>query len=224
MLSVLSAGFAPSLAILSYFYLKDEYDTEPIFQVFRVFILGAVLVFPIMFIQYILQVEQLIHHIFIDAFITGLLEEFAKWFFLMFAVYSLVHFDEPYDGIVYGVSLSLGFATLENILFLLSNGIHLAIGRAFFPVSSHAMFGVIMGYYIGKGKFISNKKKKVHLICMALFIPVVLHSLYDFILMSFAKWHYYLIPFMLVLWWVGLKKAKKAKTYYNLSQKIQRVS
>jgi len=223
MLSVLSAGIAPSLAILSYFYLKDEYETEPIYQVFRVFILGAFLVFPIMFIEYIIEIENIMNSHFFNAVTIGLLEEFSKWFLMMFAVYSLVHFDEPYDGIVYGVALSLGFATLENILYLLSNGVYFALGRALFPVSSHALFGVIMGYYIGRGKFTPNRKKLNYLI-LALLIPVFLHSLYDFILMSLSAWLYYLIPFMFFLWWLGLRKAKKAKTYHKLNNTISPAS
>ena len=60
MLAIFSAGIAPGLALLSYFYLKDQYDSEPISQVMRTFITGALLVFPIMFIQYVLQTENVI--------------------------------------------------------------------------------------------------------------------------------------------------------------------
>lgn len=161
MLGLLSAGIAPGLALLSYFYLKDQYETEPLSMVFKTFIFGAILVFPISFIQYVLGTEQLIQLGIIKAFLsTSLLEEFFKWFILFFTVYQHVAFDEPYDGIVYGASVSLGFATAENIFYLVANGLHHAFGRALLPVSSHALFGVIMGYYIGKGKFSGNPKSK----------------------------------------------------------------
>ncbi|KPD00870.1 Protease PrsW [Geobacillus sp. BCO2] len=71
----------------------------------------------------------------------------------IFFVYDHDEFDEPYDGIVYSASVSLGFATLENILYLLANGVETAIARALLPVSSHALFSVIMGFYFGKAKF-----------------------------------------------------------------------
>ena len=94
----------------------------------------------------------------LDAFLSSsLLEEFFKWFILFYAVYQHVEFDEPFDGIVYGVAVSLGFATIENIFYLIANGIEHAMARALLPVSSHALFGVIMGFYIGKAKFVKSK-------------------------------------------------------------------
>ena len=112
MLVLLSAGIAPGLALLSYFYLRDQYEQEPVITVFKVFLFGAILTFPIMFIQYILSAEGMLQSNFVYSFISAaLFEEFFKWFILIFAIYQHADFDEPYDGIVYGASLSLGFAT-----------------------------------------------------------------------------------------------------------------
>jgi RsiW-degrading membrane proteinase PrsW (M82 family) len=210
MLAILSAGIAPGLALLSYFYLKDEYESEPISFVFRTFLYGALLVFPIMFIQHVLETEHLLQSRFLDAFIrSGFLEEFFKWFILFYAIYPHVEFDEPFDGIVYGAAVSLGFATVENIFYLFANGIGHALSRALLPVSSHALFGVIMGYYIGKAKFTDGKKTK--LVSISLFVPFVFHGLYDYILISQEHWVYVIFPFMVFLWWFGLKKVKNAK-------------
>ncbi len=215
MLVILSAGIAPGLALLSYFYLKDQYGTEPISVVFKAFLLGAFLVFPIMFIQYVVQEEQLVMNEFVlSFFVTGLLEEFFKWFIMLYAIYYHLSFDEPYDGIVYGSAVSLGFATVENILYLLANGVEFAIGRAFLPVSSHALFGVIMGYYFGKGKF-SKHKKKLYL-SLAIVLPFSLHGLYDYILIVATNWLYFMVPFMIFLWCLGLWKVKKAKVLSDL--------
>jgi len=215
MLTVISAGIAPGLALLSYFYLKDQYDTEPISVVSRVFIFGAMLVFPIMFIQYVIEVEGIVNSRIIQAFITtGLLEEFFKWFILFYIVYQHVELDEPYDGIVYGASISLGFATLENILYLFANGVQFAFGRALLPVSSHALFGVIMGFYIGKGKF-ALRTHKFKWITVALFLPVILHGIYDYILLTQEQWLLYMMPFMIFLWWFGLRKVKIARLPIN---------
>jgi protease PrsW len=210
MLGILSAGIAPGLALLSYFYLKDEYDAEPISVVLRTFIYGALLVFPIMFIQHVLGVEDVIHSNWTDAFISSsMLEEFFKWFILFYAVYQHVAFDEPFDGIVYGASVSLGFATLENIFYLVGNGVEHALSRALLPVSSHALFGVIMGFYIGKAKFTANSKYKW--IVLSLIVPFGLHGFYDYILISQEHWIFVIFPFMIFLWWLGLKKVKMAK-------------
>ncbi|MEH7094758.1 glutamic-type intramembrane protease PrsW [Neobacillus vireti] len=210
MLGILSAGIAPGLALLSYFYLKDEYEPEPVSFVFRTFLYGVLLVFPIMFIQHVLETEHLLQSNLLNAFFgSGILEEFFKWFILFYLIYQHVEFDEPFDGIVYGVAVSLGFATVENIFYLVANGIEHAMTRALLPVSSHALFGVIMGFYLGKAKFTKDYKAKW--ILLSLLLPILLHGSYDFILISLENWLFIIFPFMIFLWWFGLRKVKKAK-------------
>ncbi|MBU8788775.1 MULTISPECIES: glutamic-type intramembrane protease PrsW [Bacillus] len=212
MFGIISAGVAPGIALLMYFYLKEKYETEPIHMVVRLFIVGVLLVFPTMFIQYVLEKENISESNFVISFLSsGFLEEFLKWFLLMFSVYQHANFDEHYDGIMYGTSLSLGFATLENILYLIGNGVEHAFMRALLPVSSHALFGVIMGFYIGKARF-SKRKKQAEWLCLSLFIPAALHGLYDYILLALRNWIYFMLPFMAFLWWFGLRKAKKARS------------
>ncbi len=210
MFVLLTAAVAPGLALLSYFYLRDHFENEPIKTVFRVFLTGAIVTFPIMFFQYVLEYEHILVSQFWKAFIvSGLLEEFFKWFVLFFTIYQHIEFNEPYDGIVYGAAASLGFATVENMIYLATNGVSLAFGRALLPVSSHALFGVIMGYYLGKAKF-STSDNSFKWICLSLCIPVVLHGVYDYILSQTTYWFYYIVPFMFFLWWLGLRKTKHA--------------
>ncbi|ALC90096.1 protease [Bacillus sp. FJAT-18017] len=210
MLGIFSAGIAPGLALLSYFYLKDEVESEPLPVVIRTFINGALLVFPIMFIQHVLNAENVINSGWGTAFLSsGLLEEFMKWFILYYVIYRHMAFDEPFDGIVYGAAVSLGFATVENILYLIGNGVEHAIGRALLPVPSHALFGVIMGFYIGKTKF-SKTKQKLWLF-FSLALPVLLHGIYDYILITQENWIYIIMPFMAFLWWFAIRKVKKAR-------------
>lgn len=163
-----------------------------------------------MFIQYAFMVEGIGQTPFIQSFLlSGLFEEFFKWFIFLYIVYKHISFDNQYDGIVYGVAISLGFASLENFLYLFANGIEYAFSRAIFPVSSHALFGVIMGYYFGKAKFSTVKVKQ--LIFIAFLFPVFLHGLYDFILMKLqTNWLYTMVPFMLFLWMFAMHKVKKA--------------
>lgn len=213
MFALISAGVAPGIALLSYFYLKDEYETEPLSFVLRIFTMGALLVFPIMFIQYVFRAEGIAASTAVRAFfLSGLLEEFVKWFVVYFFVYDHREFDEPYDGIVYSASVSLGFATMENILYLLANGVGFAVTRALLPVSSHALFAVIMGFYFGKAKFTSKKRRYLFL---AFLLSFLLHGMYDFILLTQEKWSYYMVPFMLLLWWFALRKVKQAKALHG---------
>lgn len=213
MFAVFSASLAPTLALMSFFYLKDKFEAEPLSAVLRAFLYGALLVFPIMFIQYAFTAEGIGQQTFIKSFLlTGLMEEFFKWFVFVYTVYRYNKFDTVYDGIVYGVSISLGFATIENILYLISYGVEYAIGRALFPVSSHALFGVLMGFYIGKAQIFKTKKNRM--LFVGLTFPVLIHGLYDFILVTVQQnWIYFLIPFMIILWMYGMKKVKQANQH-----------
>ncbi|ASK63324.1 PrsW family intramembrane metalloprotease [Virgibacillus phasianinus] len=209
MLAILSAGVAPAFALMSFFYLKDRF-TEPLHLIIRNFIYGAILVFPIMFMQYALEAEGIGNGDFVQSFlIIGFMEEFFKWFIFIYTIYHHTEFDAHYDGIVYAVAISLGFATVENSLYLLSNGIEYAFSRALFPVSSHALFGVIMGFYLGKAKMEQHQKKMN--LTFALTIPFLLHGVYNYILIKVASdWLILLVPFMIFLWVIALRRVKVA--------------
>lgn len=210
MFILLSVSIAPVLALFSFFYLRNQMATEPRRTLFHTFLYGAMLTFPILFLQYVFKEEQIFPNILIqDVFFSGVVEEFFKWFILMIAIFHHIEFDDPYDGILYGVSISLGFATVENILYMLSFGVDTAFMRALMPVSSHALFGVVMGYYFGRAKFL-KKDLSIRFRLLALFIPMILHIVYNFILTIEGKWTYFIIPFMLFLWWFALRKVKRA--------------
>jgi len=209
MLGIFLAGVAPGIALLSYFYLKDKYEPEPIIMVFRTFIFGAILMFPIAFIEYIIETENIVGSHFGSAFFTsGLIEEFFKWSILFITAYRNVEFDEPFDGIVYGTSVALGFATAENILYLITNGVEFALNRALLPVSSHALFGVVMGYYVSKAKFTAGTKWGW--ILLSILAPAILHGIYNYILIHQSSWMTIMIPYMFFLWWLGMKKVQLA--------------
>jgi len=207
---LLSVAIAPGLALFSYFYLRNEISNEPSRTLFHTFIYGAILTFPILFIQHVFTEEQMIQSVFIrNVLFSSTVEEFFKWLILVMAIYQHVEFEDPYDGILYGVSISLGFATVENILYLFTYGVNTAFIRALLPVSSHAIFGVVMGYYLGRAKFAKSQSSRP-LLFMALIVPLGLHMIYNGILAIQEIWILFMIPFMLFLWWLGLTKVKKA--------------
>ncbi|MGJ9384851.1 PrsW family intramembrane metalloprotease [Salipaludibacillus neizhouensis] len=209
MLSIITVAITPAIALLIFFYLKDEFEQEPVLMVIRCFIFGALLVFPVMFIQFVITEETTFNSsLLITFFQVAFVEEFIKWFIVLVAVFYHVHFNQRYDGIVYSTAVALGFASIENILFILANGLDTAFYRAIFPVTSHALFGVVMGYYFGKAKFHINKRNRY--LFLALFIPIVLHGFYNLILASLNHWIYALAPFMVCLWIVALRNIKKA--------------
>ncbi len=210
MLILLSAAIAPGLALLSYFYLRNQMATEPRRTLIHSFIYGCLITFPILFIQFVLEEEQVFSSPFVsNVLFTSTIEEFFKWLVIFVAILRHIEFDDPYDGILYGVAVSLGFATVENVLYLLSFGLDTAFARAILPVSSHALFGVVMGYYFGKCKFSHDDKSKECLL-LALVAPVFLHFSYNTILTLKGNFALLMVPFMLFLWWFGLKKVKQA--------------
>lgn len=210
MFILLSVAIAPGLALFSFFYLRNQMATEPRKTLLQSFIYGAILTFPILFLQYVFKEEHVFQQIIIqDIFFTGVIEEFFKWIFLILIIYHHVEFDDPYDGVLYGAAVSLGFATVENIIYIMAYGMDTAFMRAILPVSSHALFGVVMGYYLGKAKF-QSPHRSIRYRAMALLAPMTLHILYNAIFISQNHWVYYMVPFMLFLWWFSLQKVKKA--------------
>jgi RsiW-degrading membrane proteinase PrsW (M82 family) len=201
MLTVLVAA-APSLALLTYFYLRDRYDREPLSSLLIAYLLGAYAMLAASGLGTILTdavSEEWLHlggepaRLFEAFVLSGVIEEVAKWTLLMAAVSHWREFDEPLDGLVYGVTIALGFATLENFFYLSSHGVGLAWGRAVFAVPAHALFGGAMGYYVGQSKFVSGaavrRRRGIwrdRLLCLA--IPVLLHGAYNFALLHGLNW------------------------------------
>lgn len=210
--SIATAAVAPGIALLTYFYLKDKYDAEPLHMVIKVFFVGILTVFPIMIIQRGITLWLGEGPLLGSFGITAGVEEFIKWFVLFHMIYKHKEFDEPYDGIVYATAISLGFATMENILYGIAS--HASFGalmiRALLPVSGHAMFGVMMGYHLGRAKFSSGTGSRKYLVYSLLF-PILWHGIYNYVLIYVTHyWIWFIIPLMAFLWYGGLSKMYRA--------------
>ncbi|GEL08098.1 glutamic-type intramembrane protease PrsW [Salisediminibacterium halotolerans] len=210
MLIVLTASFAPGIALLMFLYFKDELEYEPLTAVFKSFIIGMLLVIPVTYFQFVSsEVSDFFDHPAGAAFIqTGFIEEMVKWSAVYLFVFLHNGFQRQYDGIIYASAVALGFASLENLLYIQFIGLDIAFYRALFPVSVHALLGVVMGYYFARAKFHHSRMRPF--LGMALLIPIILHGLYQFILIQLSEWVYALIPFMIFLWMFAMRKVKKA--------------
>jgi RsiW-degrading membrane proteinase PrsW (M82 family) len=116
------------------------------------------------------------------SFLTAAIpEEVAKFAVLYWIVWKRPEFDHHYDGIIYSVFVSLGFALVENLLYVAEGGLGVAFFRAILAVPGHGFFGVIMGYYFSLARFHENPKRRQYLI-EALLLPILFHGGYDFLL------------------------------------------
>ena len=183
--SVLSAVI-PSLFLLLYFYKRDL-NPEPRGTLLWTFILGFAAVVPVMIVIYPLsqldpdQAGPMLSGLYFAFVCTAIPEEFFKCLVIAWCCARSPAFDEPMDGVVYGATASLGFATFENIVYVISGGWTVALYRSFTAVLSHACLGAILGYYIGQAR-LSHKPK--YFVLLGLLITIILHGLYDFPLVT----------------------------------------
>jgi RsiW-degrading membrane proteinase PrsW (M82 family) len=114
------------------------------------FLVGILSILPAMALEwlgmmYTNKLPNLLGH-WLNAFVViAFSEELAKYMFLKWFAYRSSHFDEPFDGIIYALMVSMGFAALENIMYVLNGGITVALMRMFTAVPAHATFAVLMG-------------------------------------------------------------------------------
>ena len=187
-MNIILSAIAPVIVIIIYIYAQDKYEKEPKKLLFACFLMGAILsIIFTFFISYImgyffeLPDRYSVFQNFIKAFIVvALVEEFSKYIFVRYYAQPKEAFNEPYDGIVYAVMVSMGFAATENILYVSTGGYEVAILRAFTAIPAHATFGILMGYYMGKAKFDPQNKKVLNL--TGLFLAIFFHGAYDFFL------------------------------------------
>jgi len=208
---LLQAAAAPVVIGLFYMYIRDKYEKEPYMMLFLGLLYGVYATAVIWGVGLFLEwafphVEQPFYSAFVSS--AGV-EELVKFLFLYFLVWRNPNFNEPVDGMVYGVFISLGFALVENIIYVFHSelgGFSTAVARAIFSVPGHGLFGAEMGYYFAMAKFKSKKKY----LWLAFFTPYLLHGIYNYILFLDRRllWIPF-IAFVIFLWVLALSRIKK---------------
>ncbi len=191
-LLILATALLPVILLLWYIYKTDPVK-EPKGMLAKAFSFGVLIVFPIVFIELIIrqmffggqEFSASIPGAFGQAFLVAALPEEA---FKLLALWLLLrnnpYFDEHFDGIVYAVFVSLGFAAVENVLYLFDNyDTWMAVGvtRALLAVPGHYAFGVLMGFFYSLYYFVNRSNRNKWLIFLA---PFLAHGIYDAIAMS----------------------------------------
>jgi RsiW-degrading membrane proteinase PrsW (M82 family) len=205
-------ALAPVVIIAFYIYIRDRYEKEPLIWLLIAMLGGCLITLPVVFIENWLSLPM--------AYMSGYLaaawnafavaawtEETFKFTALFILFWQNAQFNEKFDGIVYACFVSLGFAGIENILYVSDGGAEVGLVRAFTAVPAHALFGVMMGYQFGLARF--YPKERSRRLLLALLIPISLHGIYDFILMS---GHPYLLfvflPYLVFLWIFGFSRIR----------------
>lgn len=220
MLNLLLISVAPVFIILAYVYYRDIYEKEPLILLLEGLVAGGVIVLPILYFEGIIEqwgtsLPHLPHAAWTAFMVAALVEEGFKYFAVYVLIWKNPNFNENFDGIVYAVFVSLGFALVENISYVFGNidGLKVGFIRAFTAVPAHAMFGVMMGYWLGRAKFTPSKRKKYML--LAFTYPFLFHGIYDFILMS--EMQLLLILFIPLVIYMVYRSRKRMKHHENKS-------
>ncbi len=209
---ILLIALAPVFIILFYVYFRDKYEKEPFKLLLLAVVAGMIIVVPVIFIErLIMALQPGMSPIFDSAYnaflVAALTEEAFKYLALFLLIWKSPEFNEKFDGIVYAVFISLGFAGVENVLYVFEGGIKTGILRAITAVPAHALFGVMMGYYFGIARMYVELRKKY--LWLAFLVPFILHGIYDFMLMSnLPILLIAFIPFVLYLYFAGFRKMK----------------
>lgn len=217
---------------------KNDFDKEPTSILTKLFCCGIGSVFLTLFLTFLLNtvvpffgsnteelnIIELIPYIFIG---VALIEEFSKWIFVYKLEYNDNEFNHLYDGVVYATFVSLGFACIENIIYVMQSGIQTAIARSILAIPGHLCDGIMMGYYLSMAKLAlcngNNKELAKKNILLSLAIPTIAHGVYDYLLFAgevSGNDIFIMVFFAFVIWFFtfAYNKAKQlAHNTYNLN-------
>jgi RsiW-degrading membrane proteinase PrsW (M82 family) len=185
----IAVAIAPGVAFCLYIFYKDIYNREPGVNLIISFALGAFTILPAIGIERSLMgglIDGSVIAVAVLSFLViALTEESCKFAALRLYSYNQKSFDEPLDGIVYSLMISMGFATAENIKYVIEHqqaagtGLQIGLYRMFTAVPAHATFAVVMGYFVGKAK--ADPANSVVLMLTGLGAAVIIHGTYDFL-------------------------------------------
>lgn len=192
---IVIVALLPVVFLFNYINKKDSGRPEPVGMLVKAFFYGVLSIAVALALSHLLSAlgfyvdepETVYDAVRLSFFGAAVPEEIAKFIMLWLLLRKSLHFDERLDGIVYATCVSLGFAAVENILYLVNNGddwLSVGITRALFAVPGHFFDGVLMGYYFSKVEFIPSHTTKDRI--MVLMAPILAHGIYDSILFSIS--------------------------------------
>ncbi len=210
----------PAALLLWYFEKQDKGHKEPLKLKWKIFRWGLFATFMAIVIElniedFFLKFETFKNpwiYIFLTSFVTAaLVEETLKFWIVKRFIYRHDHFNEVMDGITYTIIASLGFATVENIFYVLEGGLGIGILRAFLSVPAHAIFSGIMGYYIGKARFTQTPWEERALLYKGLGFGILYHGTFNFLLFTQDWPAFFVLPLFVVMAFHLKSKIREAR-------------
>lgn len=206
MLGLLFLATAPALFLMWYIWRKDCYEPEPLGLIVKVFLFGCLSVIPAFLLEYPFP-----DSVFTSSLVAPVAEELVKFSVVFLVMYHHPEFDEPMDGIVYAAAAGLGFATIENIFYVMDGGFAVGIVRAFLSVPGHVIFSCIWGFALGIAKF-RPEPSRPFIIGAGLILAMLLHGIFNFSLDVFEALGFLLIVVVIVPlgWWITCRNIRCA--------------
>lgn len=221
MLIRILAAIAPVVFLLMYIYHQDKKAPEPTDLLFKSFRYGILSAIVVMLVLSPFGSDELpgnfSESLKVSFLLAGIPEEFFKWLFLYILIWNSPQFDEYIDGLVYAVFISLGFACLENIMYVLPGGMGVAVSRALLSVPAHFLFAIFMGYYFSMAKF--HPEERTHYMALSIVVPMLAHGIFDtlaFWMDSLSECSFYMVVFIgfliadIWLWKMGVRKIRSS--------------
>ena len=221
MIILLAAAVLPAAFLLYRVYKMDTIEKEPWSILRKLLLWGALSGIPAALVeslltgvvQNLLEEGTLLYNFVFGFIVAALVEESFKFFFLYKFTFKSPHFNYRFDGVVYAVFVSMGFAILENVLYVFQGGLGVAISRALLALPLHAACGVYMGIAYGQQKVNSLYKPasfgSVARACLP--VPILIHGFYDFCaFMQNVPFTIIFVVFVIAVFVLTLKQLKKA--------------
>ena len=198
MTMLLLAALLPPVFLIRSIYRLDAVEKESPSLLWRLFFAGVLAIIPAMILELLLErvllaagFQGMLYHVLENFIGIALVEEGCKYLFLRRKTWNHPEFNYRFDAIVYSVVVSMGFAALENVMYVFESGLSVALLRAVTSIPGHAIFAVYMGYYYGQAKYLDRQgdtegRRRYGLLC--LLVPVLLHGFYDFTLSVEIDW------------------------------------
>ena len=201
---LLLLAIVPALFWLWYFYSRDKYDPEPLSWIVLIYFFGIAVTIPVALVQG--TIGLFVPGVVVAVLVAPVFEETAKYLVVRRTVYETREFNEPVDGIVYAAAAGLGFATLENVLYVFSAlesslalAVQTGVVRAFISVPGHVLFSVMWGYALGRARFMPPGQRPA-IIFGGLVLAMAAHGLFNLLLYDALGFAVLILVVVPLLW------------------------